>query len=611
MEGKVARSALSVCAAVSILCQGGVLHAQQKPAADASDTAEISLRKAIGVRNYKGQPVEGSERDVRTGDTMWHILIREKGLQANRFKEYFVLVRGLNPQLQSPEILQAGDRIFIPIKPDDLLRSAGAGEAAPANVAQRGGIVDYTVRSGDHLFQILRSHLGITDDNKIFQYAALVKDLNPQKNNWDVLEKGERIRLPVAGPAVAPQTGMIAKSQPPTRGPQPPMQLAKAGSGGNVNAVQQASAKPELPAILGLDFARQVRARENFPLIGRVAETLGHEIQRRGEETVALKDGSIKLDKSAFPVVYNRKLDQRVILDGGGNIPDSLRDHMKQKGVDAPVVSLAQDTSLHEAVGQLLSRLGYQPLASERPVVIREGGVSLEAKGQWVVTTPEQSNKPQQIVVINLSRNRESIPEDLKRHLSSKGLQLNNIALDDGAGTAADSGDPEEPAPAAGSSRALPRNKPELVDALLKTYRISVGGSESLATELHGGLRAEIKADRTCEFNGQRIAIFFRAIDPAIKSALESREKIKAVELDFASITSRDMIAKILRGIGQPVTYKEHRFAAVKGTLQDRLVVTASGFLLSDRSLFVTDREIPALFQRVFFEKGLDIVYFQ
>jgi hypothetical protein len=40
------------------------------------------------------------------------------------------------------------------------------------------------------------------------------------------------------------------------------------------------------------------------------------------------------------------------------------------------------------------------------------------------------------------------------------------------------------------------------------------------------------------------------------------------------------------------------------------LNISAWGFLLANRGLFVTDREIPQSLHRFFFEKGLEIVYF-
>ena len=165
-------------------------------------SAEISLRRAIGAREYKGKTIEGDEREVRSGDTLWHILVREKGLAGERFKEYFVLIRGLNPQLTTPEALRVGDKIFIPLKPNEVLALQAA--SAPAESAEKvpmgqGKIQDYTVKPGEHLYQILRTQLGVLEERKLWQYFALVKDLNPQRNNWDVIETGETIRLPAAG----------------------------------------------------------------------------------------------------------------------------------------------------------------------------------------------------------------------------------------------------------------------------------------------------------------------------------------------------------------------------------------------------------------------------
>jgi hypothetical protein len=333
-------------------------------------------------------------------------------------------------------------------------------------------------------------------------------------------------------------------------------------------------------------------------------------VQRSGDEVVALKDGAIRLDKTQFPVVYNRALDQRVILDGENNIPESLRANLKQQSVNAPVVSLAKNTTVQEAVGQLLARLGYQPLPAERPVIIHEAGVAFEAKGQWAVMAPQQSNRPQEIIVINLADGDGEISEELKAHLSAKGLHLKSVSINKNASSAQEGAKPE-PVLSNGQARNLPREMPELVDALLLAYQIPFGVKDTLATELHSGLNVEISADRTFEFRGRKTALFFRSIDPAIKSALEKKQGTKAVELDISALKSRELIAKLLGELGEKAAYREHRFSAAKGSLQDRLVMTAAGFLLPGRSLFVTDREIPARFQPIFFEKGLDIVYFQ
>jgi hypothetical protein len=96
-----------------------------------------------------------------------------------------------------------------------------------------------------------------------------------------------------------------------------------------------------------------------------------------------------------------------------------------------------------------------------------------------------------------------------------------------------------------------------------------------------------------------------------LKKALQEKPGLKTVELDIAALSSRELLGRLLSELGEQVNYREHRFSAARGSAPDRLVVTAWGFLLPKRSLFVTDREIPLSLQRFFFDKGLEIVYFQ
>ena len=109
----------------------------------------------------------------------------------------------------------------------------------------------------------------------------------------------------------------------------------------------------------------------------------------------------------------------------------------------------------------------------------------------------------------------------------------------------------------------------------------------------------------------KKTVLFFQRADPDIVKALQDSQGIRAVELDLTNLSSRDLISRVLSVLGEQAGYREHRFAAANGTAKDRLTVTAWGFHLPRHSMFVTDRQIPAGLQRFFFEKGLEIVYFQ
>jgi hypothetical protein len=571
------------------------------------ESSQIILRKSIGAREYKGNTVEGEERRIAPGDSLWRILIQEKGLSSKRFSEYIVVIRGLNPGLSPNGALRIGETIFIPLRPDEVLQVQSA-PSKDTRVALsqpgKGATQEYRIRQGDHLYQILRERLGIADERQLAIYYALVKDLNPQKKNWDLLVEGETIRLPVFANTAEARSlanrAMVESKSGAGREPAAPAEAAKPSAGPEAPVTRTVAPKP--PA--------QSAARENLALVARVIESLGNEVQRNGEEILAVKEGVIRLEKNSFPLLYNRKLNQRIILDADDKIPPLMRSKLSEQENSTTVFSLSRTMSVRDAVSQLLSRLGFQSLSVDQPIVLQQGGLALEARGEWTVLGPEESNKRQEIFVINISDRSDDIPDYLRSQLASSGLHFKEISWASSAAAATPTA-PREPKAILAQTKVWPRDKREIVDALLFAYGIPFGVSEVLPVELRPGIKLDTACDRLFEMRGQRTALFFRRIAPEIKQALETKLTIKVVELDIAALSSRELIGKLFAEMGEPAAYREHRFSAATGAKRDKLMVSAWGFLLSKPPMFVTDRQIPTGYERFFFEKGLDIVYFQ
>ena len=98
------------------------IHAQEPSRDDGqNETGEVTLRKTAQSREYQGREVEGEDKQVGPGDTLWRMLVKEKGLPEKRFSQYLVIIRGLNPQIKKIDVLRVGDTVFIPLRPDDLL----------------------------------------------------------------------------------------------------------------------------------------------------------------------------------------------------------------------------------------------------------------------------------------------------------------------------------------------------------------------------------------------------------------------------------------------------------------------------------------------------------
>jgi hypothetical protein len=572
----------------------------------APESGQITLRKSVGEREYKGKAVEGEERQVAPGDSLWRILIKEKGLSDRRFSEYVVVIRGLNPGLSANGALRIGDTIFIPLRPDEVLQFQSASlkdTRVPLPQPGKGTTQEYRIRQGDHLYQVLRERLGIGDERQLATYYALVKDLNPQKKNWDLLVEGETIRLPVLSSTaeVRPEAKRsVAENQSGReRGP------IRAGE----DTKPEAAVKAPVSRTAQLKPPEQRAARENVALVGQVLATLGNEVENNGEEAVMVKEGTVRLERNSFPLVLNRKLDQRVILDLDEKIPPSIREKLAAQKDGASVFSFSQNLTVKDAVSQLLSRLGYQPLSVDRPLAIQEGGLALEAKGEWTVLAPQESNKRQEIFVINLGGKADDIPDYLQSKLASSGVHFKEVPLvsTPPAGVVAN----REPKQTLARATTWPRDKREIVDSLLFAYGIPFGVSEVLPVEVRQGIKVDTSCDRLFEVRGKRTALFFRRLESEVKRAMEEKLAVKVVELDLGTLSSRELIGRLLGEVGEPVTYKEHRFNAANGAKQDKLVISAWGFLVSKPAMFVTDRQIPKGYERFFFDQGLDIVYFQ
>jgi hypothetical protein len=562
-------------------------------------STEMSLRKSIQSREFQGRQYEGEERQIGRGDSLWRILVEEKGVPGQKFHSYVVLIRGLNPHVSNLDVLRIGDKIFVPLQleqPADGRRTAQP--AKGENSGRSGTTIDYRVKPGEHLYQILREQLKLTDERKLAQYYALVRDLNPERKNWDTLVGGEVIRLPAEG-SEQMQVAESGKKTAPRLGAEP--------------VPAHSSPEPvEKRNFSTSDVHRSLLSpvKENLPLFSRVAEAIGIEMRQSGEEVVPLRDGTLRFARSSYPVAYNPAFNQRVVVDPDTKISGSLAEKLSDPTVGTPVLSFGNGATLRDAVGQLLAGLGYQVLPADQSIVIQEEGIGFEARGDWIALVPEVSNKTQEMYVVNLTEKSNQTPHYLKSELAKKGLHLREVALKPDP---SDSGNTEnnQSATAVGQTKRWPRDKQEIVDALLFLYGVTFGVAEKLPVELGDGLEVDVGVDRFFELSGQRTALFFASGSPEVRKLLREKQSIIPVELDLASMSTREIITRMLNLLGDSAVYREHRFSVARDSLRDQIAIRAWGFQPVKKSIFITDRQIPPTLQRFFFEKGLDIVYFQ
>jgi hypothetical protein len=597
LEGEMSGLRYPFCALLSLMTWlGSAAYAQQVP----NETAEINLRKSVVVREFGGKPVSGEERQIGRGDSLWRILVQEKGLPERSFRSYLVIIGGLNPEIKNLDVLRVGDKIFIPLRFSDASGGSSAADAQATASAQAAGeqTVEYRVRAGESLYGIIRDRFKLTDERKVAQYVVLIKDLNPhRKRTWDSLQEGEIIRLPVV------EGSGLAKST--------PDQFAASGAAASRRPLVGAGG-PGRDIARSADPERVLRspARENMPILVKVIHATGNQIQQSGEEVIALPDERVRFDRANYPVIYNAALRQKLVVDRDGKLPLSLKTKLNDPRIGTPVLSMGDGVTIENAVRQMLIGFGYQPLPNERPVVVQQSGIAFEAKGHWMALAPATSNTMQELVVISLSETANPIPEYLAAELAKQGLHLRNVVLSNTQSDAA----PTVLSPRASVRAAVkqwPAGKIELLDAVLTSLGVPFKREEMFTVELSAGLRVETRVDRMIQADGKWAAIFFRRGDPETFRALHERHGIKAIGLDLAPLSSRDLISRVLELTGQAAAYSEHRFPLAPGSAAATTALTAWGFQLEKKGMFVTDRQIPPGLHQFFFEKGLDIIYFR
>jgi hypothetical protein len=588
MEGEVTvvRRVAAVGLALSIVGCPYRLPAQEKAGSGQEAPAQLEMRRSLKTREYQGQNVTGEERVVKPRDTLWRILIVEKGLSDKRFARYVFLVTQLNPNLKSADVLQVGDTVFIPIQLEELSGQKPAVQPPAAAIASTpadsdGGTILYEVKKGDQLYKVLRTEAGI-HASEIKAAISRTKALNPQKKNWDTLLVGEKLRLP-AGDAVA-------------------------------NPVERAVTLPADQRVVGVDYGKKVTVQENLEILDSIMKAVGRQTRRDGEEVVPLKEGTVHIDRGSYPIVQSPG-GQRALLDMQNKITAALKAKMEKDAPGLPVVSVKKGASLHEAVAGLLTKLGFQNLPPNQPVVIQDSGVAVQVKGEWMVTAPEDGTAMAQVMVVSLTDAPGQTPDYLKDYLSVKGMSLKEILLPRAPSATADRApSPEPPAAAGGNKPAFrvekwPNGGPALVDAMLADYGIEATSGGSISVMLRDGIRMDSKADRIFEYGGRKIALVFRSLGDDAAKSMQTSEGMRIVEIDVAKLAPREVVGRLLAELGESVSYREQRFAA-NDRAKEKLTLTISGYYLPQRLLLITDRDIPTDLERFFGEKGLRVVRF-
>jgi len=174
---------------------------------------EITLVKH--ARRKDPLPTESASYVVKPNDTLANILIKNFGAKPGELPYLYKKFRELNPGVKNLNYIRIDQKLVIPRvqRPQPQVP-----KGYDVQVVEKDA---YVIQQGEHLAQVLRKVYGLSDEQIFREYIAVIKELNPEIKDPNMIRPGQKIRMPnpkdgpvrkeLEQPAVVPSPGEMAQ----------------------------------------------------------------------------------------------------------------------------------------------------------------------------------------------------------------------------------------------------------------------------------------------------------------------------------------------------------------------------------------------------------------
>ena len=341
----------------------------------------------------------------------------------------------------------------------------------------------YTVKKGDHLWQLLRQR-GLLEKKNLPELLAALKKLNSSFSNLDLIYPGDKIVIPLT---IAPARGLPVVAQ---KGQETVISLEQLKDLKLENyTVQQGDSLIKVvkgryslrdeqvneaylqilgrlnPDIENLDriypgqvvrlpiYTPQIvrmpikRERPSRPLetaqalaaapsalpeqpkgppalsqqLTEFFALLGEEWINTGEHFIPLKaGGQLNLKAEAFPILSLGN-GQRVIVDLHRELPEKMAQVIAANWENYRVVHLKGDEDLRNALNKILAACDYYKIYKQGEPLEMRGDFTLQVSADWIIQTSEDRSRT---LLINLAdKSGSRIPPELRNFLTNLGVK--------------------------------------------------------------------------------------------------------------------------------------------------------------------------------------------
>jgi len=285
---------------------------------------------------------------------------------------------------------------------------------------------EYTFSKGEHLAQVLRDMYNIPDNVIFNRYLNLVKTLNPDIEDINLVKPNQKIMLPSFSsyPLPSEEEGEDILGE---------ESFVERAQTGEVSATEELlSEKKTEPVYIDPRFrkiARQVPSSRTLYMdsMASLADVLQGKLNSFGEFSIPLmKEGHITIDTHKFPILQLTDK-KKIILDYGGKLHSGLIDLLQLELNDFEVVTFREYENMESVLDKVLDRAGYFSVDKNHTPLVIGDTIQFEIAGDWIIYIDDLLKD---IMVVNLiEKGTEPIDSRLKDYIHTYGVDLVDLYM--------------------------------------------------------------------------------------------------------------------------------------------------------------------------------------
>jgi hypothetical protein len=390
---------------------------------ETSKTGTISFTKNVVVKKYKMGEVKAEPYTVEKKDNLWKILTNNFGIKDRQFYFFCRITKSLNPDLKNAHKIVPNQILLIPFKyiahfniPEEDIRSALL-KVISTQLSQV-PTEEYTFSKGEHVVQVLRDMYYIPDDIIFNKYLNLIKKLNPDLEDINLVKPDQKIILPsFASYPLPPEEETLAEKAKTEELPATEGILDE-------KEAESVYVDPRFRAIPRLISGSKTSYMQS---IASITDVLQGKLSSSGEFAIPLiKEGQITIDANEFPVLQLTD-NKKIILSYGGEPLGRLENLLQSKQDFFEVVTFEENEKMESVLDKLFNAAGYYSVdKSKNPLVIGDK-IQFEIAGDWIIYADELL---EDIMVVNLiEKKSRPINSHLKDYIQTHGVNLIDLYM--------------------------------------------------------------------------------------------------------------------------------------------------------------------------------------